>query len=1282
MPYTTPDYRLAPMERLEIRLLGGFELGRDGRILDQLPLRAARSLLAYLVLNRERAHTRDLLAGTFWPDFDESRARRRLSQALWQTQTTLGDDAGQRYLIGTPDTLRFNPDADFWLDVDDFAAALDEAAAASDRGAEVEALGRAVELYRGDLLAGFYDDWLFPDQDRLRSRFLTALERLADLATARSDYEAALGYARRLAQENEFDEEAHRRVMRLAVLLGRHNEALRQFEECRRILAEELGTEPSAETIELYEATLADRDAGGRVLPPHEESPLFGDAAAAPFVGRETERARFAQRLDEVLEGKGGIVLVEGESGVGKTRLLSEVVEDAQWRGMDVMWGRSAPSGGRPFGPIGDALRTGLTDLRIRQLRGRLDATRVAALAPLIPQLAPEPTPEVAMGRADEQARMHEAIGAAFEALAATTPTLVVLEDVHWTDDDTIQALAQLAHRIQNERILFAVTYRHGEARERPEVWDLLRTLDRLAHCERISLTALSPAQTEELIRRSLGLTEVSGGFSERLHRETGGVPLFIVETLRAHYELDSLAEADAPTEDLPSSRDRLPIAPTVHLLMKHRLESLTPSSKKTLELISSHDGDLQIAEIVQASQLTEQAALAAVDDLHKRRFVALAENGFGVDHELMRRIVYDALEVPRRLDLHRRLALSIEDHRPHEVELLAHHFNAARMPDRAVEYLEKAAERAVAVHAYDTAAHHLALASHTLDEVGADDGRRYKVAALHEEVLDVLARREEQEYALKRMDRFGSARDRGDVLRRWAWWLAHLDRVQEAEDKAHQALDLAEESKDGGRIVEALTALGMIACFVGKAAEGVLFLERAADYRDADAREVANARNALGQNLIDLQRFDEAKSHLLASLALYRELSDARGEAEVLGTLATMRMERGEPDSAESDFEKAMEISRRIGYRHGEAVYAVNLAILFVITNRIGAAIETFRVAEGAYMAMGNNRGRALVLSNAAWLRHGLIGDDETATTQTSEALAIYEAIGDERGIAQCQALLGSVAGRSRDADGAKSLFESALEITRRVQDTWLTAQALREYAAMELENGSVESGIEHIFEAEALCREFGMNDLLVGVRALAGRLLLKAGQIEEALEWSSRAMRELRKGVEFAHLVPLALGEVHAELGNTEEAAHYVGEAHKQLTTMLLDLDPESQKLSWTKVPSHRAILSRWESVAPVQREVLLSSVEAPLGRPLRDDEQVAVSWTLRLPTDAQIASPVERRRQQVLRLLGEAEAAGAAATVADLSTALGVSIATVRRDLSALRDSGHEITTRGSR
>lgn len=1269
------------MGTLEIRLLGGFELGREGRVLDQLPLRAARSLFAYLVLNRERAHTRDLLAGTFWPDFDDSRARRRLSQALWQVQTTIGEDDADRYLIGTPDTVRFNPDASFWLDVDQFEAELAQEEAAGTRAEEGEHLARAVDLYRGDLLAGFYDDWLFPDQDHLHSRFLAALDRLIDIAMAKGDYEAALVRARRLAQEDEFDEEAHRRVMRIAVLLGRHNEAIRQFEECRRILAEEMGSNPSPETLELYEATLADRAVGGRVSPNHEESPLFGASEPAPFVGRDTERSRLAQRLDEVLDGKGGVVLVEGESGVGKTRLLAEMVQDARWRGMDVLWGRSMPSGGQPYGPLASALGE-VVGLRARQLASRLEPMWAEVLAPLAPNIGTTGTPAPPVRRADEQARMREAITVAFRHLADIGPTLVVLEDVHWADDDTIQALTQIAGRIADRRILFAVSYRHGEARERAEVWKLLRELDRMMHCERLSLAAYSPAQTEELIRRSLVLPEVSREFSERLHRETGGIPLFIVETLRALYEKDGLDEAEVPLEEAPSQRDRLPVTPTVHALIRHRLDGLEPGARKTLELVAVHDGELLLEEIVTGSELEDQAALTALDDLVRRRLVAASEGEFAVGHELLRRVVYDDLALSRRLDLHRRVALAIEANRPEEVELLAHHFVTARIPDRAADYLERAAQHAMAVHAYDTAALHLERASATLDEISAPDHRRYAVSALHEEVLDVLGRREEQDHVIRRLERFSDSSTRGDVYRRRAWWLAHQDQFPGAEAEAAKALALAKESNANGAIVSALTALGMIACFGGRAAEGVRYLEEAADFRGTDRRQEADARNALGQNLIDLQRFGEAESQLLAALGLYGDLEDARGQAEVLGMLGTLRMERGEPESAEKDFRRAIEMSRNIGYRHGEAVYQMNLGILYVITNRLGSALESFESASETYEAMGNQRGLALVQSNAAWLWHGIIGDDSRAAELVASSLSKYREIGDVRGEAQCLALLGSMAGRRGHAEEARELFEQALRLTTDAGDTWLTAQALREYAAFELENADYAPGLSHAQEAERLCKEFGMNDLVVSVRALIGRLYLRLGDTAKAEEAATRAMREIRPGIELAHLVPLALAEVAESKGSEDEANHLVAMAHRLLGDTLSGLPEHVRSRAQRSIPSHAAITEAWRRRQPETAVFLLPSRDAPVGRTITVDDQVPVAWTLHHPADNEIEDRVERRRHRVLRLLAEADANNASPTVSDIARALGASAATIRRDLASLRGAGFEATTRGSR
>ncbi len=1272
------------METLEISLLGGFLLRRGGVPLEPMPARLARSLFAYLVTNRERAHTRDLLAGTFWPDLPESKARRRLSHALWQIRSSTGYSDETPILLTTTDTVRLHPAADFWLDVDEFEWTLEQATptAVASRSEEADLLEAAVALYRGDFLAGFYENWLTADQERLRERFLGALERLTDLTMGRGHYEAALIHARRLAQHDPMREEAHRQVMRLAVLLGRHNEAIRQYEQCRRILAEELDTETSQATEDLYRATLADREEGRHTVIA-AESPLFDTAGRMPFVGREAERSTLVQHLDSALDGQGSLILVEGESGVGKTRLLAEVVDDAQWRGMDVLWGRSPPSGGMPFAPFADALNSGLTSLRSRQLTQHLEPIWREQLVPLVPRLrsADDTITEATLSPADEQSRMREAISLAFVGLARLAPTLVVLEDVHWADEDTIQALAQLAGRVEPHRLVVAVSYRHAEARERTEVWNLLRALDRRPFCERISLAACSPAQTEELIRRSLALPEVSAEFSQRLHAETEGVPLFVIEALRALYEQGSLSDELSETRVAPAPGP-IPMTPAVYALVHARLKGLPDDSRRALDVIAVHDGELTLGEVLAAAAaIDDEQVLSGVDDLLHRRLITEHESGYHVGHELMRRTVYEDLTLSRRLDLHRRVAFAVEAHRPDQVEVLAHHFCEARMPNRAAEYLEKAAGRAIAVHAYDTAALHLSRAAKALKEIQAPSQHQFRVAALLEEILHTLARRGEQEQALAQMGQHAKGAQIGDVHQRRAWWLASQDRFPEAVTEAKKALDLARRGNDAGRQVAALSTLGMIACYAGRAADGVVHLRAAAGFQGADRRQQADARNALGQNLVDLQQFGEAEEHLQTALALYRELNDGRGQAEVLGMLGTLHLQRGEAEAAEAAYRSAVELSRSIGYRHGEAVHEMNLAIALIYVCRVGEGRAAFERSAAVFSDMESSRGRAMVLCNSAWLQHSTLGNHERARAEIEQALEICREIGDVRGEAQALLVSGNITAVEGDAEGGLALLQRTLALARELGDRWLTSGALRELASFELDTGRIEEGLTHVEEAEAITEKANMQNVTIKARALRGRLLLAAGRTEEAVRATGSAVAELRPGTEHAYLVPFAHSEALYATGSTSEADHYLELAYRRLMSMLDDLDEAEREIALARVPNHRVVVEAWLERRPRTVEHRMAAAKAPSGRPLHPDEWTTVTWTVAAPSDAGIADPVARRQHRLLRLLDEAAAQAAAPTVADLGAVLGASSATIRRDLAALRRNGHHVVTRGN-
>jgi len=877
---------------------------------------------------------------------------------------------------------------------------------------------------------------------------------------------------------------------------------------------------------------------------------------------------------------------------------------------------------------------------------------------------------------------MMESISLAFSALADISPLMVVLDDMQWADSDTVRALAHLSARSEGHRLMIAISYRRNDARDRSDIWALLRTLSQRPCCTRISLKPCSPAEIEQLVRSCVGLPTIGAELACRLLEETGGVPLLLIEALRGQSDRENSAETQS---DHTQSREGLehPFV-TIQLdsLIRHRLDGLSAEARAVLDVLSVHDGELSLAELVAAIDLENAAVLRGADEVAQRRLVISRSDRYRLVHELLRRVLHNDLPLPSRPVLHGRVACAIEAHRSEEVEFLAHHFQAAGMSDRAAVYLEQAAVRAISVSAYATAADHLAQAAEALEKAASSPTQRFRVLSRHEEILDLLARRAEQEKVLAQMKQCASGNAVIDVIRRRSWWLAHQDRLPEAEMEARRAVNLASAAGDPGRQVAALSTLGMLACFAGRAIDGLLYLERAATLRGADLRQQADARNALGQNLLDLQRFDEAEPQLLAALALYGELQDDRGQAEVLGMIGTLRMERGESDLAESALRRAFETSRAIGYRHGEAVYQMNLGILYALHHRPQSARNAFAQAARTYEQLENQRGQALVLSNSAWLRHAVLGEDEGAESDARKALRVYREMGDARGQAQCLGVLGSVSyRRGRPAEASAFLGES-LALACQAGDSWIEAQVLTEWARCELEAGLAAEGLGRARSALELCLRLGMRDLAISVKAVQGRLLVDLNRPEEAVVITTEALRETRPGAIPTHSVAFAHSLALAALQQRAEADHYLETAHSQVLELLSELSEDSRETAIAVVPAHRAVVNAWITRQPKRAQYNLARVGAPTGRALGPHERTSVTWTLHSPDDSTIPGDSRQRRHRLLRLLSEAATQGGTPTIPELADGLAVSIATVRRDLALLRSQGLSPQTRGTR
>jgi len=1279
------------METLRVHLFGGFLLERGGVTLPPIASRAGRSLFAYLVMHKDRPLNRELVAGTFWPELSDARARRRLSHTLWQIQDVV-NSASSSYLDVATDTLVFDRDSSYWLDVEEFdrqyaiskGSPEDTRVAVSYRASVLRA---CVDLYRGDFLAGFFDDWVVVEQDHYRQRYLTALSRLIEATKSAGAYEEALGYARRMTHHDPLSEEVHREVMRLCFLLGRTGDAVEQFRRCRSVLDEDLGAEPSAATVELYERIVKQRRAGIRTGI-ESSKPALAIRSDSPFVGREDERRLLVDAAERVLAGPGGVALIEGEPGVGKTRLATEIVDDARWRGFEVSWGSCRPGALRPFAPLVEILET-LTPLRLEQLAEQVTPiwfNQALRLAPELVHRIDGSETQAPLRPTEELTRTQEALVHTLGALGRIAPHLIVIDDVQWADYDTLAVLTQLAARLIGTRVLVLLVFRSEEARGEPEVWDVIRDLDRVAGLGRAVLSPLSVFELEEMVRRILEVPRLEPSVATRLHRETGGNALFALETLLAMRDRGTLGggqELLAEFEPAATGKE-LPVAPRVRAVIESRISLLGDEVAEVYQVASVIGDPVRLELLEAAAELTRPVVLDAVDELLQRGLLREVGDGvYRLAHDQIRQVAYEAIGADRRIRSHLAIAENLISLDADAVEEIGHHFLLAGDFDRAAHYLLKAGLRAIGLSAFATAASHLHDARLASIEASWSEAERYSLLGHLESVLGVLGRRAEQSVVIEEMDGLVDAGTEAELARRRSWLLAHEGRLFEAEAMAARSVLLEEEAgaATSGK-ADSLVALGTVRRWSGRPLEAVPELESAVDAATDDEHLRARALTELASTLVELQKYADATEPLEEALLIYERQTDLRGQAEIGGIRARALSEQGERDAAQGEYTATIDLCRRIGYRHGEGVNLVNLANLHQLHGNVVSALDGYDRAAAIFKDLRNLRGEAIVLANAASARHNILGDDQRALADVGRAIQVFEGFDDEGHIAQCEEIMAGVAARSGDLDKAIRLIEQSLSRLEGTGDLSLEVQHLRSLALVEMETGDLESAMAAIDRAEQVARDAGFGDIAIDLMSVRGLLEVRRGHVEHGLAMTREAVERLAPGVERTYLLHHRHAIAASAANQREEARQAAVRASADLEHVLLGLDADARRRGIDGVPEHRSIVEMARLYSPSTIDVELPSRGAPTGRPLQAGDRVGVAWTVDHPEDQTIEGPIDRRRHRLVRLLGEAEAFGASPTVEDLADVLGVSDSTVRRDLAHLRQVGRDVRTRGQR
>jgi DNA-binding SARP family transcriptional activator len=709
------------MCQLQLSLFGAPVVKHSETILT-FSTRKAQALLVYLAVEGG-LHTRKALSEAFWPELDAKHGRAALRATLLELRRLFerSHDASERaHLRIEHDTLGIEQDGSLALDL----RLVEAASKRVERGVESLAgqareellwqLEQAARLVRGPFLAGFtlrdsqfFDDWFTGHREYWHRRVSQVFDALSSLYEQGGEVERAIESVTRWLGFDPLNEEGYRRLMRLRFAQGDRADALRAYSRCRAVLAEELQVEPEPATVAL--ANRIRHTAPPRPVQVPSPQASAGHAPAnlldSFFLGRTAEFGALIESYQSVQAGQPQLVLLEGESGIGKTRLASEFARWAQAQGADVLPGKALQTGRQlAYQPLIDILRRQME--QEHDLEGHLSDVWLAELARLLPELR-ERYPSLPALVTDEACGnncLFEAIVRLIRRWAARRSLVLLLDDMQWADPATLDLLLYLARSLAEQPapvlLLFNLSTGPGVCTGAQSSW--LMALERTClPLTGLRLTSFTREETRRFVQElpwteqplemeCAGSSEASPAsgeapegqqallsFSDWLYRHTSGQPLYLGETLNELMARGILffALQESGAWGLVFRPERLARMPEGELiplalreLIRSRLARLSPSAWMLLATASALEAGLSFECLCQVAGLDELEGLNVLEELLRGGWLSEVTvlagpplfDSYAFPCQIIRVVVYQEAGATRRRIVQRRLAALI----------------------------------------------------------------------------------------------------------------------------------------------------------------------------------------------------------------------------------------------------------------------------------------------------------------------------------------------------------------------------------------------------------------------------------------------------------------------------------------------------------------------------------------------------------------------------------------------------------------------------------------------
>lgn len=1171
-------------DRLQIRLFGPVQVSRGGNTL-VLPRGKPLALFALLIVFKQTPHTREQLAARLWPEAPSDRASAYLSNALYRLRRALGGA-----WLAADEFLQICTDTSMWVDLWEF-----ERLALSP---DLKDQAAAVALADGELAADVYDDWTRGPRLDVEERVGVLLDGLGATALTERRWADAEAWFRRRLRDAPLNEGAARGLMLALANRNQADAALRVYAALEASLFEEVQEAPEVETRRLADRLRAER------------THLRAASPGRHFVGRTFERARL---IDWLEQPESRLALVVGEAGIGKSRLLSELVESARVRGWQCHSGQATEfETPGSFAPLDEALRAALAPARWKQLERALPGPWLGVLQPWLARGARIEAARFDVDRTQERPGLAAAIARVLETLGRIHPQLIILEDIQWGDPGLWALLSAIRPLLPAAGARIALSTRSEDVLGQSG-WDQALAWQRLGDPV-LRLGGLSESEAAQLV--GLGASP-TGQPDNRLIAAGGGNPLFTLELAQAR---------DAET--LLANR------PTLRQTLARRIQAVSPAAQDALgaaAVLGQRFDEAVWSAMLAAEYPSPNDRLDLLATLEQARLIVLETDGYRFDHDPLRACVYLDLPPVRRRDWHAR-ALGILGADPDVPALVKlRHAEQSESHASAIDLALQAGEQALAALNPVSA---VALFQRVAQAPSVSTSFAFRAFAGLARAHDILNDREAQHAAIDQLRALAARLASDEADAELAWQLTNL---AWATGRFHDAVAHAEQGLEPARRVGDLRRSALLLEFQGRAARDLGDYLKAQAVLRAAQRLYEQIGDPRGHGWIEGQlgviaqrqgRLANSAEHHTRAVQALRAAGDTYAESRAATGLAVLHWQCGDFARARSVFEEILSLSRINRDLRMEESCLHNLGALADILADYATALDLKTQALAASRAAGNAMGVALGLSNLAITLHKL-GRHAEALTRFDEALEADQAMGRRQGEAYSWHGRGQVLFALGELSQARTAVQRAWQIRLELGERHLLADTAADLALIELAD-------ENLDQAQA--------------RAIAAAELL-----------NPEDSADLRAHVCFARF------RVLAAAGQDAEGLRSLAEADQAQIAFLATLPRDTQHALLERDPRHRAIRQAVAAHSQIVKVNLMNFGRASSAR--RRAEQISIVWTLTRPADLLLADRVERRRRVLQRLMREADEQGGTPTDADLARALGVTRRTVISDRAAL-------------